>query len=182
MKHPMNFIRHEQEFRRALAERGVVESRGVELMRALLGSARMLEVLADHHLQKTGLSLPRLRLLLWLSVDEHCGNRAGISPSRLSHYQHISKNTVSSLLASLEEQGLIERALSREDKRSFNIRLTKAGRELVRATLPKHGAALNEVFAALTVEEQKTLLQLLQKFRQSLMKQIAGKELESYKT
>lgn len=180
MKHTGGFAKRHQEFHKLLEAWGVEQSRGVDLMRALMGSARMLEVIADHGLQTTGLSLPRLRLLLWLAVEAQGGNPAGISPSALSHYQHISKNTVSSLLASLEEQGWIERTLSQEDKRSFNIRLTKAGRERMRAALPRHGEYINAVFAQLTAEEQKMLLKLLQKLQQSLRQQLADKKLESY--
>jgi len=180
MKHPGGFAKRHQALHKLLEAWGVEQSRGMELMRALIGSARMLEVMADHGLQKTGLSLPRLRLLLWLAVEEQGGNPAGISPSVLSHYQHISKNTVSALLASLEEQGLVERTISQEDKRSFNIRLTKAGRERIRAALPRHGEYINEVLAELTVEEQKTLLKLLQKLQQALRQQLADKKLESY--
>lgn len=176
------FAKHEEEFRRVLEEWGVQSFREFALMRLLMGSARMLEALADHNLQKAGLSLPRLRLLLMLGVDEQRGNKEGVSPSKLSHYQHISKNTVSSLLASLEEQGLIERALSREDKRSFNIRLTKAGRELVRSAIPEHSQYLGQAFADLSAEEQKTLLKLLKKLRQSLTAQVSKLEFQSYKT
>lgn len=180
MKHTGGFAKRHQELHKLLAAWGIEQSRGMDLMRALMGAARMLEAIADHGLQTTGLSLPRLRLLLWLAVEEQCGNSAGISPSALSHYQHISKNTVSSLLASLEEQGLIERALSQEDRRSFNIRLTKAGRERIRAALPEHSEYVKDTFAGLTVDEQKTLLKLLQKLQQSLRQQIADKKLESY--
>jgi len=174
--------KQEKEFHDLLLLRGVEDTRGFALMRALMASARMLEVVADHDLQETGLSMPRFRLLVWLFLDEKRGNTEGISPSVLSHHQHISKNTVSSLLASLEEQGLIERTLSSEDKRSFKIRLTKSGRTLIQATLPKHNAALTHVFATLNADEQKNLLKILGKLRESLIEQIKHCELDSYKT
>jgi|OpeIllAssembly_1097287.scaffolds.fasta_scaffold00028_5 DNA-binding MarR family transcriptional regulator len=174
--------KREKELQDLLRLRGVEDTRGFALMRALMASARMLEVVADHDLQEAGLSLPRLRLLVWLHLEEQRGNQEGISPSVLSHHQSISKNTVSSLLASLEERGLIERALSSEDKRSFKIQLTRAGRTLVQSTLPKHNSALQQVFVALSAEEQKSLLKLLSKLRESLHKQITDSELDSYKT
>lgn len=175
-------LKQERDMHELLQLRGVEDVRGFALMRALMASARMLEVVADHDLQEAGLSLPRLRLLMWLFLEEKRGNTAGLSPSVLSHHQHISKNTVSSLLASLEEQGLIERALSSEDKRSFKIRLTHAGRLRVQAILPKHNSALHRVFAALNADEQKILLNILGKLRESLVDQIRHCELDSYKT
>ena len=181
MKTQETKAQYDEEFHRVLGEWGG-DSCGVELMRALMASARLLEVLADHSLQAAGLSMPRLRLLLWLRVEEQRGTKEGISPSMLSRYQHISKNTVSSLLASLEDQGLIERVLCSEDKRSFKIRLTRAGRGRVSSTLPKHGAFAAGAFATLTSEEQKTLLHLLQKLRSTLKCQVSGREFGSYKT
>lgn len=172
--------KHEKELHDLL--RGVHDTRGLALMRALMASARMLEVIADQGLHEAGLSLPRMRLLVWLFVEEKRGNQEGLSPSVLSHHQHISKNTISSLLASLEEQKLIERTLSREDKRSFKIRLTRAGHRLMQAALPKHNSALNQVFATLSAGEQKTLLKILGKLRESLVGQIKHSELGSYKT
>jgi DNA-binding MarR family transcriptional regulator len=182
MKIEMFPTKRQKELHDLLLLRGVEDVRGFALMRALMASARMLEVVADHDLQEAGLSLPRLRLLVWLYLEEKRGNKDGISPSVLSQHQHISKNTVSSLLASLEDKGLIERSLSSEDKRSFNIRLTRAGRTLIQSTLPKHNSALTRVFAALSSDEQKTMLTLLGKLRESLIEQIKHCELDSYKT
>lgn len=173
--------KREKEWQRLLLAQGVKDPRGFALMRALMASAHLLEVVIDHELQSAGLSLPRIRLLMRLFGEEKRGNQEGISPSALSHHQHISKNTVSSLLGSLEEQGLIERALCSEDKRSFKIRLTRAGRARVRSTLPKHNTAMTETFAALSADEQKTLLKLLGKLREALIEQIGTIDLSSYK-
>ncbi len=170
---------HDKGFNRFLAQCGVHDPRGIELIRSLTAAARMLEVISDHHLQENGLSLPRLRLLLWLHAEEHHGSKEGLSPSRLSQFQHISKNTVSSLLDSLEKQGLIERTLNTADKRKFDIRLTRAGRDLIKKTLPNHSACLTQTFAALTIEEQNALLKSLQKLRQSLAEQLAHTESHS---
>lgn len=182
MKMASALTKREKEFHAVLAARGVEDSRGFALMRALLPSAHLLEVVADHDLQTMGLSMPRLRLLVWLHIEEQRGNKEGTSPSQLSHYQHISKNTVSSLLGSLEAQGLIERTLSSEDKRSFKIQLTRAGRTLVHSALPTHNSSMTEAFSELTVEEQKALLKILDKLRQSLLKQIEQWDLGSDKS
>jgi len=182
MKTDIEQAKREKAWQQMLLAQGVEDSRGFGLMRALMATAHLLQVVADHDLQAIGLSVPRMRLLMWLFVEEQRGNTAGMSPSHLSHYQHISKNTVSSLLGSLEEQELIERTLSSEDKRSFQIRLTRKGRDLVHSTLPKHNSSMTDAFAALNVEEQKTLLKILHKLRQSLMQQVGKYDLSSYKT
>ncbi|MBI5030684.1 MAG: MarR family transcriptional regulator [Chloroflexi bacterium] len=182
MKTDPAITKHEKELHEIFAAAGLDETRGLALMRTMIGTAHLVEVLADNHLQAKGLSMSRMRLLVWLYVEEQRGNKEGVSPSHLSHYQHISKNTVSALLGSLEEQGLIERTLSSEDKRSFKICLTKAGRDLMRSTLPAHNSSMTQVFGVLTIEEQKTLLKILSKLRQSLIEQIGKIDLSSYKT
>lgn len=182
MKTDTPMAKHEKAWREIFSAEGLDQARGIALMRAMVGTAHLVEVLADNHLQAKGLSMSRMRLLVWLFVEEQRGNKEGISPSKLSHYQHISKNTVSALLGSLEEQGLIERTLCSEDKRSFKICLTKSGHDLMRSTLPMHNASMTQVFGALTVEEQKTLLKILGKLRQSLIEQIEKIDLSSYKT
>ncbi len=176
MKHRATFAQHDRALRRVLSDWGIENSRGIELLRTLMGAARLLEATADHNLRAAGLSMPRLRLLLWLRVEEECGNSEGVSPSRLSHFQHVSKNTVSALLTSLEAQGLIERALCREDKRSFKIRLTSAGRARVRAALPQHSAFLADTFSALTLKEQNALLKSVRKLNQALLHRITPAE------
>ncbi len=182
MKTDPAVAKHEKEWRGIFSAEGLDEARGIALMRALISSAHLVEVLADHHLQAKGLSMSRMRLLVWLFAEEQRGNKEGVSPSHLSHYQHISKNTVSALLGSLEEKGLIERTLSSEDKRSFKICLTRTGRDLMRSTLPMHNTSMTHVFSALTEEEQKTLLKILDKLRQSLSEKIGKIDLSSYKT
>ncbi len=182
MKTEAPMAKHEKDWHAMFSADGLHEARGLALMRAMIGTGHLVEVLADNHLQAKGLSMSRMRLLVWLYVEEQRGNKEGVSPSHLSHYQHISKNTVSALLGSLEEKGLIERSLCSEDKRSFRICLTKAGRDLMRSTLPTHNTSMTQVFSALTEEEQKTLLKILGKLRQSLVEQISKIDLSSYKT
>ncbi len=171
--------RHEKELDQALKQCGVKDPRGFELLRLLNSSAHIIESLADHSLRASGLSGPRLHLLIWLHVEEQRGNTQGVSPSRLSKFRHISKNTVSSLLRSLEEQGLIERTLSSEDKRKFHICLSEEGRALVCSTLPIHAAFVSRLFSGLSADEQATLVKLLGKLRQSLVDKVAASGLAS---
>ena len=72
-----------------------------------------------------------------------------MSPTHLSRCQNVSKNTISSLIGGLEEQGLVERELDRTDKRVFRIHLTDAGRQAVQETAPDHVAYLNALAGGL---------------------------------
>ncbi len=96
------------------------------------------------------------------------GKPEGITPTELSHFQRVSKNTISALLRGLEEQGLIQRNLDSEDLRVFRIQLTDAGRALVLNTAPNRIAGLNKLLSGLNPEEREQLILLLEKLRLEL--------------
>ncbi len=161
---------HAQTFRdfiRGLA--GRADLSGMELVRLIGMVANAYETAADANLRTTGLSGPRLVLLVRLLAEERCGAVDGISPTRLSHHQRVSKNTISALLRGLEAQGFIERALDPADRRGFKIRLTDAGRQIIQAVAPKHFEFMDGLAAGLTAEERTQLAQLLEKLHRSLV-------------
>ena len=148
---------------------GLDDTSGVELfslMRMLMNLCAAIEAKTSGEDELSG---PRWGLLLRLMAEEQRGNQAGITPTSLSHYQSVSKNTISALLRGLEEQGLIQRALDAEDYRVRRIQLTDAGRELVKTTAPKRMRHLNEMVSGLSGPECEQLIALLAKLFRSLM-------------
>jgi DNA-binding MarR family transcriptional regulator len=115
------------------------------------------------------LSGPRWGVLLRLAAAEGNNGHPRITPTDLSRSQNVSKNTISSLLRGLEEQGLISRELDPNDRRIFNIRLTPAGRDLIRDTTPRRVAWMNQTVAQFSLEEQEQLIRLLGKLYCSLV-------------
>jgi DNA-binding MarR family transcriptional regulator len=164
MTHPLH-----QTFRRLLAEHGITATHGVDLMRLIRMLANAYDVLLEAQMRDENLSIPRWRLLIHLYAAEQSGE-ASVSPTRLSHVQNVSKNTISALLRSLEEDGLIERELDPEDRRQFRIRLSTAGRALIRRTTPHHVRYLNALVADLDPEEIGQLQILLEKLYASLVR------------
>lgn len=149
---------------------GPVDVAGVEIVRLVRLVGNLYDAKVDDALREQGLSGPRWGLLLRMMAEEQRGHAGGMSPTQLSRCQSVSKNTISSLIGGLEEQGLVERELDRADKRMFRIRLTEAGRAAVRATAPDHLAYLNTLVGGLSGEERELLIGLLEKLRASLMK------------
>ena len=85
-------------------------------------------------------------------AQHELGARAGVDPSTM-----VARMDV------LEERGLVERARSRDDRRSYEIRLSPAGRKLLRelrAAAQEHG---DRFFAPLSENERKQLHRLLTK-------------------
>ncbi len=112
---------------------------------------------------------PRFGLLMRLYAEEMRGNPAGLTPTQISHFQNVSKNTISSLMRGLEEQNLVERALDQHDLRLFHIRLTPAGRDLVRERVPDRVASLNRLVSGLSADERQELITLLAKLHGSII-------------
>ncbi len=148
---------------------GGTDTRGLEIAHSIRMIARFLDLAVIQSPAFGELSGPRLGILLRLMGEEDHGNYAGINPTRLSRYQDVRKNTITSLLKGLEDRGLIERSTDPDDRRGFLIRITPAGRELVRSTAPARFEFMNQITSSLTDEERDQFLVLLGKLRTSLM-------------
>ena len=154
-------------FQQMLATAGVDNTAGLEVLRLVRAVNLAYDSVLAETLREDALTAPRWYLLLRLWLEEQAGNN-GVNPTHLSRAQHVSKNTISDHLRSLEEAGLIERELDREDRRQFIIRLTAAGREAVRMSIPGHVRLLNDLAAGLTPTETEQLLGLLSKLHARL--------------
>jgi DNA-binding MarR family transcriptional regulator len=91
-----------------------------------------------------------------------------ISQQELSRGSGIDPSTMVGRMDVLYERGLVERKRSADDRRTYEIRLSPAGRELLgelRARAREHG---ERFFAPLTPAERKQLHALLAKLAASL--------------
>ncbi|NPV08675.1 MAG: MarR family transcriptional regulator [Anaerolineae bacterium] len=147
---------------------GGADTAGMELARRVRRAAHLYETIASQDLRDSDMSGPRFGLLIRLYAEEKRSPGHGISPTHLSQCQRVSKNTISSMLRGLEEQGLIERTLDPDDRRVFRIRLSDAGRELVRTVSPQHFERMNQLASGLTEAEREQLASLLDKLIRSL--------------
>lgn len=147
---------------------GVEDTGGAELSRLLKHITIGYESAIKARMKDERLSGPRWRVLLHLYMAEVM-DKPGVSPTDLSHARGVSKNTISTLLRSLEEQGLVTRSIAPHDRRSFVIRLTEEGRALIRDRSPEHLMFLNELASDLTAPERQQLITLLRKLYQSVI-------------
>lgn len=155
----------------------IYELSGIEGMDGLV-LATLIRVLSNQYdlLGSAGsdsydLSGPRLGILLRLYVEEKRGNRLQVTPTFLSHCQKVSKNTISSLLRGMENQGLIERSLDPSDRRVFRIGITEAGKDVLRKVAPDRIALMNNVVSVFSEDEIQLLIELLTRLWSSVEKQ-----------
>jgi MarR family 2-MHQ and catechol resistance regulon transcriptional repressor len=82
----------------------------------------------------------------------------------------VTGGNVTYVMDRLEEQDLVFRERSDDDRRIVRAQLTEKGRELVREVFPGHATFIHDAVGHLTLEEQETLRKLLKK----LGKGVAG--------
>ena len=141
---------------------------GIEIASLVRMIANQCDSLAEQNPKSERLSGPRWGLLLCLLAEEENGNQ-NITPTYLSRCQNVSKNTISSLLRGLEDQGLIARQLNEDDRRVFQITLTPQGRALIHKTAPGRIERMNQLVSHLSPEEQAQLSSLLARLYHSMI-------------
>jgi DNA-binding MarR family transcriptional regulator len=85
----------------------------------------------------------------------------GMTPQELSGCLSVTPATVTGNLNALEDDGLIERTRTRDDRRVVHVRLTPAGREKVKKWRTAFEGELQEHFASLNNDELHQLASLL---------------------
>ncbi len=130
--------------------------------------SHVLYQIGESSLEQAGLSFAQYRILMGLLFSERMDGRSELNPSEISERQGTSRNTISSLIRNLEDQGYIERHLDKKDRRKFNICLTENGRSLVLQHAHNHMHVIGNCFTTLSSDEQTTLSQLLVKLGHNL--------------
>ncbi|MDO5153143.1 MAG: MarR family transcriptional regulator [Eubacteriales bacterium] len=86
-----------------------------------------------------------------------------VTQRNLTERLGIQPGSSSEILAKLEKTGLITRTPNAQDRRTVDIRLTAAGKELAVEAAKQRRQRHADMFACLSEEEQQTLLALLEK-------------------
>ncbi|MGR2660674.1 MarR family winged helix-turn-helix transcriptional regulator [Chromobacterium haemolyticum] len=106
----------------------------------------------------------KLNVLMLFSLQERGWWRNGpLTPSAIADYLGVTRSTVTGQLDWLERRGLLQRQLRDEDRRSLELSLTEAGRELLRQALPGFWRACQRLTEALDESECAVLWSLLAK-------------------
>lgn len=110
-------------------------------------------------------TLPRFDLLAALDRVSD-----GLTMGELSRWLMVSNGNVTGVADRLESEGLIARIPSPADRRTQVVTLTEKGRSEFKKMADVHEAWIKELFSGLTMEEVETLMGLLDKAKQSVVK------------
>jgi DNA-binding MarR family transcriptional regulator len=91
-----------------------------------------------------------------------------LRPTDLLRESLLTSGAITNRIDRVEEMGLIERRPDKEDRRSYVIRLTPAGRKLADKAIARHFAEVNVLLNDLSSAERKQLAELLSKLLGSL--------------
>ena len=115
---------------------GVENVRGIQLSTAIRRVSNLYEMIGNQMGNDETLSGPRLGILFRLYPGEIMHGESGVTPTMLSHMQNVTKNTISSLVKGLEDQGLIRREIDPVDRRIYRLYLTRVEVMLSRTLQP----------------------------------------------
>lgn len=117
--------------------------------------------MSDRFRESYSSSFSRFDVLAHLSE----AGKTGLSTSILAASLLASKGNITRLLDRMEGDGLLERKLSKEDRRVNIIYLSAQGAELFQRMAADHEAWVLQVFESIVASEKEELLRLLLQIR-----------------
>ena len=112
------------------------------------------------------ITLPRFDLMAQL--ERHPD---GLSMGELSRRMMVTGGNITTIVDQLEKEKLVLREVGVNDRRSFTVKLTKAGKDAFTDMAIAHEAWVAELFEGLSVSQQTELYTLLGALKKNLQKQ-----------
>jgi MarR family transcriptional repressor of emrRAB len=118
--------------------------------RLLFRTARLLRQRINQSLAPFGLNMAQYLVLILLSTDRGTSS----TPSALGEIMDVTRTQMTRILDGLETSHLIKRRTSGRDRRSLELDITKAGRQLLDEVVPVVHAAYSDAWSALEPKQR----------------------------
>ncbi len=125
-------------------------------LRLLSCSTRIEDTIRQRLREQFGLTLPRFDLMAQLEREPQ-----GLAMGELSRRMMVTGGNVTAIVAQLENEQLVQRQAHADDRRSYTVRLTPAGRRAFAAMARDHEAWVVELLSPLSERQQDQLYRLL---------------------
>jgi len=112
------------------------------------------------------ITLPRFDLMAQL--ERHPD---GLSMGELSRRMMVTGGNITAIVDQLEKEKLVLRVVGVNDRRSFTVKLTQAGKDAFTDMAISHEAWVADMFEGLSVDQQSQLYTLLGAMKKNLQKQ-----------
>jgi DNA-binding MarR family transcriptional regulator len=126
-------------------------------------AAEVSNALSDEYQARYGLDIPEWRVVATLGFRVEACSAQHVSDCTRTH-----KSTISRAVSGLLERQIVERVENAEDRREFNLRLTRKGRALYEELIPRLLRREQEILSCLTAAERKQFSALFGKIEGSL--------------
>lgn len=132
---------------------------------ALIGRLKRLVLNLSREMEKTwtehGLNAASFDVLATL---RRAGSPYSLSPGDLMASTMVTSGTMTNRIDQLAKAGLVKRQQSPDDRRSFQISLTKKGFRIIDAAVTDHVATQHQLVSSLSAKQQRDLDALLKTF------------------
>ena len=126
-------------------------------------AAEVSSALSAEYQVRYGLDIPEWRVLATLGFrNEAC------SAQYISHCTRTHKSTISRAVTALMERHLVERVENEDDRREYQLRMTRRGKALYDELIPRLLRKEQEILACLSAQERKDFARMLGKIEKSL--------------
>ena len=101
-------------------------------------------------LAQFNLSIPRYYILM------HIQDHAGINYNELSDLMLCTKSNTSRVVSAMQRDGLVERSVNPDDRRSFHLYLTERGNNLFKEVYSKYQEHIKQLLAQFSEDQLTT--------------------------
>lgn len=123
-----------------------------------------LERNANQQMQKSGVTLSQLKLLVVLSMTED----GTATLKEMEKFFEVAQSTAAGIAVRLEKKGYIDSCMDAEDKRIKHLRITEKGREVCRTMRGDMEAQERELLSNLSEEERVQFRDMLQRVYEAI--------------
>jgi DNA-binding MarR family transcriptional regulator len=126
-------------------------------------AAEVSTALAKEYREQYGIDVPEWRVIATLGYRQTPCSAQFISQCTRTH-----KSTISRAVTTLLKSNLIERVENEDDRREFDLRLTRKGRKFYEGLFPRLLHKEQEILSCLSAQERKDFARALGKIEKSL--------------
>jgi DNA-binding MarR family transcriptional regulator len=126
-------------------------------------AAEVSSALAVEYQARYGLDIPEWRVLATLGF-----RNGACSAQYIAHCTRTHKSTISRAVTALMKRQVIERVENADDRREFQLRLTRKGNALYEELIPRLKRKEQEILSCLSAQERKDFALVLGKIENSL--------------
>jgi DNA-binding MarR family transcriptional regulator len=119
--------------------------------------------LANEYRERYGIDVPEWRVIATLGYRQTPCSAQYISQCTRTH-----KSTISRAVTTLLKNNVIERVENEDDRREFDLRLTRKGRKFYEELFPRLLLKEQEILSCLSAQERKDFARALGKIEKSL--------------